>query len=198
MSGESMREGVITEADTCREFVTPCLVEAGWGAAPHVIGEQRSLTNRRIIVAGGKVRRGKQKRADYGEEGPQTWGVNFAAKRAAAVEAARYAAIALGKPIRELEQSIQAATNDSNPGLQEQLRALKAEQQAHEQTAKVAQAEGDNLYWPIYNLDIKNPKGKVGLEHADPKDLIAAMRSHEAEIMRLLGEIEAMVAEVQA
>ncbi|MGC8731177.1 MAG: EcoAI/FtnUII family type I restriction enzme subunit R [Halothiobacillaceae bacterium] len=56
---------MITEADTCREFVTPKLVEAGWGSAPHVIGEQRSFTHGRIIVAGGKVRRGKQKRADY-------------------------------------------------------------------------------------------------------------------------------------
>jgi type I restriction enzyme R subunit len=65
MKGPAMRDGVITEADTCREFVTPRLVEAGWGAAPHVIGEQRSFTNGRIIVAGGKVRRGKQKRADY-------------------------------------------------------------------------------------------------------------------------------------
>lgn len=56
---------VLTEADTCREFVTPRLVEAGWGVAPHAIGEQHSFTNGRIIVAGGKVRRGKQKRADY-------------------------------------------------------------------------------------------------------------------------------------
>ncbi|MCO6427155.1 EcoAI/FtnUII family type I restriction enzme subunit R [Nitrosomonas communis] len=56
---------MITEADTCREFVTPKLVEAGWAAAPHTIGEQRYFTNGRIIVAGGKVRRGKKKRADY-------------------------------------------------------------------------------------------------------------------------------------
>ena len=55
----------MTEADTCREFVTPQLVEAGWGAAESVIGEQHSFTNGRIIVAGGKVRRGKQRRADY-------------------------------------------------------------------------------------------------------------------------------------
>jgi len=55
----------MTEADTCREFVTPRLVEAGWSASPHSIGEQRTFTNGRIIVAGGKVRRGKQKRADY-------------------------------------------------------------------------------------------------------------------------------------
>lgn len=56
---------IMTEADTCRELVTPKLVEAGWGSAPHVIGEQRTFTNGRIIVTGGRVRRGKQKRADY-------------------------------------------------------------------------------------------------------------------------------------
>jgi len=60
-----MCEGVMTEADTCREFVTPRLIEAGWSEAPHAIGEQHTFTNGRIIVTGGKVRRGKQKRADY-------------------------------------------------------------------------------------------------------------------------------------
>ncbi len=55
----------MTEADTCREFVTPKLVAAGWGASESVLGEQHSFTNGRIIVAGGKVRRGKQRRADY-------------------------------------------------------------------------------------------------------------------------------------
>jgi len=140
------------------------------------------------------------------EEGPQAWKMDFAARRAAAVEAAtphwqraeseRNAAIALGKSTRELEQTIQKA-NGGKAALQEQLRALKAQQQAHEQAAKAAQSEGDALYWPIYNLDIKNPNAKVGLEHADPKDLIASMRSHEAEVMRLLSEIEALVAEVQ-
>ena len=74
---------------------------------------------------------------------------------------------------------------------------MKARQQVHDQSARAAQAEGDALYWPIYNLDIKNPNAKAGLEHADPKDLIASMRSHETEVMRLLGEIEALVTEVQ-
>ncbi len=65
MTKETMCEGVMTEADTCREFVTPRLVEAGWSEAPYSIGEQRTFTNGRIIVTGGKVRRGKQKRADF-------------------------------------------------------------------------------------------------------------------------------------
>ena len=142
------------------------------------------------------------------QEGPQAWQVDFAAKRDAAVEAAtphwhradseRNAANALGKPIRELEQTIQAAANRQKADLQDRLKALKIEQSIHEQAAKSAQAEGDALYWPIYNLDLKNPHAKAGLEHADPKDLIASMRSHEAEVMRLLGEIEALVGEVQA
>jgi len=142
------------------------------------------------------------------QEGPQAWKVDFAARRGAAIEAAtphwqrveseRNAAIALGKPIREMEQIIQSAANGDKAALREQLGALKAEQQAHEQSARAAQAEGDALYWPIYNLDLKNPHAKAGLEHADPKDLIASMRSHEVEVMRLLGEIEALVSEVQA
>ena len=56
---------IMTEADTCRELVTPKLLQSGWGGAPHVLGEQRTFTNGRIIVTGGHVRRGKQKRADY-------------------------------------------------------------------------------------------------------------------------------------
>ncbi len=55
----------MTEADTCRELVTPKRVAAGWGTSESVLGEQHSFTNGRIIVAGGKVRRGKQRRADY-------------------------------------------------------------------------------------------------------------------------------------
>jgi len=142
------------------------------------------------------------------EEGPQAWKVDFAAKRAAAVEAAtphwqkaeaeRNAAISLGKPIRDLELAISGAANGQKAELQQRLKALKIEQSAHEQAAKAAQADGDALYWPIYNLDLKNPHAKAGLEHADPKDLISSMRGHEAEVMRLLGEIEALVNEVQA
>ncbi len=106
--------------------------------------------------------------------------------------------LALGKPIRELEQAIQAAANGQEIRVARAPARAQERAAAHEQAAKSAQAEGDALYWPIYNLDLKNPHAKAGLEHADPKDLIASMRSHEAEVMRLLGEIEALVAEVQA
>ena len=48
------------------------------------------------------------------------------------------------------------------------------------------------------NLDIKNPNARKGLEHADPRDLVARMRAGEDEVLRLLGEIEALVCEGEA
>lgn len=65
MTREHSKSSVMTEADTCRELVTPKIVQAGWSTSPSAIGEQRSFTNGRVFVAGGKVRRGKQRRADY-------------------------------------------------------------------------------------------------------------------------------------
>jgi type I restriction enzyme R subunit len=56
--------GVMTEAHTCREFVTPRIAQAGWSDAPFAVREQRTFTNGRIFVAGARVRRGKQRRAD--------------------------------------------------------------------------------------------------------------------------------------
>ena len=54
-----------TEADTCRTLITPKLQAAGWEDEPHSIAEQRSFTDGRIIVRGGKAERKKGKRADY-------------------------------------------------------------------------------------------------------------------------------------
>ena len=55
----------LTEADTCRKFVLPKLLAAGWDSEPHSIAEQRTFTDGRIFVVGNKTGRRKQKRADY-------------------------------------------------------------------------------------------------------------------------------------
>lgn len=54
-----------TEADTCRKYVLPKLVKAGWDNDPHSFTEQRTFTDGRIVIVGTKVRRRTQKRADY-------------------------------------------------------------------------------------------------------------------------------------
>jgi hypothetical protein len=35
---------MITEADTCRKYVLPKLIEAGWDNDPHSFTEQKTLT----------------------------------------------------------------------------------------------------------------------------------------------------------
>lgn len=55
----------MNEADTCRTYVVPRLQAAGWDSAPHSITEQRSFTDGRIVVAGSRTARRRQKRADY-------------------------------------------------------------------------------------------------------------------------------------
>jgi hypothetical protein len=56
---------VITEADTCQKYVLPKLNAAGWDTPPHSFTEQKTFTDGRIVMAGSKVRRRPQKRADY-------------------------------------------------------------------------------------------------------------------------------------
>jgi type I restriction enzyme R subunit len=53
----------LTEADTCRKYVLPKLYASGW--SDDYINEQRTFTDGRIVVAGTRTIRRKQKRADY-------------------------------------------------------------------------------------------------------------------------------------
>ncbi len=56
---------MITEADTCRKYVLPKLIQAGWDNDPHSFTEQKSFTDGRIVLVGNQPRRRPQKRADY-------------------------------------------------------------------------------------------------------------------------------------
>jgi type I restriction enzyme, R subunit len=53
----------LSEADTCRKYVLPKLYASGWN--DDQISEQKSFTDGRIVVAGSKPFRKKQKRSDY-------------------------------------------------------------------------------------------------------------------------------------
>jgi hypothetical protein len=55
---------VITEGDTCQQYVLPKLREAGG----RPIAEQKTFTDGRIIVVSDVPRRAKAKRADYLKE----------------------------------------------------------------------------------------------------------------------------------
>lgn len=137
------------------------------------------------------------------EEGPQAWRLDFAAKLAAAralaephwqrEAASRAEALKLNVLLREQELRMGQAIGDGKSAFQDRIRTLKAQQADHESAARAAKSEGDALYLPVFNLDMKNPHTKTELVHEDPAVLMARMREHEKEVVRLLGEIEALV-----
>ena len=140
------------------------------------------------------------------EENAQAWRIDFAKLHEVAkakaepfwqqAEQERLAATEAGKQIRQLELQLNSLTGLSEKAtLQDQQKALKARQRQHEENAKTAQREGDAIYWPIYNLDIKNPHGKEALEHVPPHELVASMLAKEQDVIKLLAEIDALVNE---
>ena len=48
---------MITEADTCRKYILPRLIQSGWDNEPHSFTEQKTFTDGRIVVTGEKTRR---------------------------------------------------------------------------------------------------------------------------------------------
>ena len=65
ISTDSSGKKMSNEADTCRKFVLPKLMAAGWDNEPHSFIEQKTFTDGRIVVSGEKIFRRPQKRADY-------------------------------------------------------------------------------------------------------------------------------------
>jgi type I restriction enzyme M protein len=55
------------------------------------------------------------------------------------------------------------------------------------------QAAGDAIYWPLFNLDHKNPTSPDALEHRPPDELVANILTKEREILRLMEEIQTEV-----
>ncbi len=56
---------MLSEADTCRKFVTPKLQKAGWDTEPHALAEQRAITDGRVVLVGNNAQRRQPKRPDY-------------------------------------------------------------------------------------------------------------------------------------
>jgi type I restriction enzyme M protein len=127
------------------------------------------------------------------EENKFAWKHPFKEKRAEAIQAAQPywdkaeqlndQASELGNQVFALRESL---TGTKNAKKREQVNRKIAELQAKAEPlllqAKDAEAEGDRLYWPIYNLDIKNPNATEE-ESLDPVVLLEQYK-------KLLGAIE--------
>jgi len=138
-------------------------------------------------------------------ESELAWKVDFAAKQAAArsaatphwqaAEEAENKAGALAKQIKDLNETIQelrkpdASLIGGNKGkqatevqrLEDKRRLLQAEETAQRDLARQEKNAGDNIWYAIFNLDIKNPN-TIADDHGDPAELLADYHKLLAEL----------------
>jgi type I restriction enzyme M protein len=132
---------------------------------------------------------------DFAErvENEFAWKVDFKTKREQAEAAATphwdraeqlgNDASALDNRIRDLRESIKGVSEAKlRQPVEAEIDALRAQADTLRLQARDAQAAGDRLYWPIYNLDLKNPNAPEEESH-DPDVLLDKYKT-------LLGQIE--------
>jgi type I restriction enzyme M protein len=121
------------------------------------------------------------------------WKVDFKAKREQAEAAAAphwqraeelgNQAADLESTAKDLKSSLVGNTNAKQRlKIEMQISALREQADALRLQARDAQAAGDRIYWPIFNLDIKNPNAPEE-ETFDPDVLLEKYK-------KLLGKIE--------
>jgi type I restriction enzyme M protein len=149
-------------------------------------------------------------------ENDRAWRIDFAAKyKQARVEAEPHWAAAetadakakeLARAAKETADEIQRLKKPEIPLLKnttepqrnekeiarleaKHARLLAAEAEERER-ARQEQATGDGIYWPIFNLDIKNPSAKEDFEHLPPEQLADDILRKEQRIAELMVEIK--------
>ena len=126
-------------------------------------------------------------------ENELAWKVDFKAKREQAEAAAQphwtraeqlnNQASALESQMRSLRESIKGvSTARKRSAVEDKIEMLRPQAEGLRLMARDAQAAGDRLYWPIYNLDLKNPNAPEE-ETQDPDVLLEKYKT-------LLGQIE--------
>jgi len=121
------------------------------------------------------------------------WKVDFKTKREQAEAAAQphwrraeqlgNEASTLENHIRDLRDSIRGVSDAKQRQVAEgEIDTLRSQAEGLRLQARDAQAAGDRLYWPIYNLDLKNPNAPEDESH-DPDKLLVKFNT-------LLGQIE--------
>lgn len=99
------------------------------------------------------------------------------------VESLNNEASALNEQAKEFRSSIRGEKKESiRKKVEGQIQELTGQIEKLRQQAKDEQAAGDRYYWPIYNLDIKNPNGPEEENH-DPDALLIKFK-------KIIGEIE--------
>jgi type I restriction enzyme M protein len=125
-------------------------------------------------------------------ENEQAWKVDFKSIKAEAESKAKplwdraeelsNEAAALNEQLKAMKAAAKSESQLAKKrSLEDQVAELDQKLESVRQQAKDAQSAGDRHYWPIYNLDIKNPR-TVAEESHDPDKLLKRYHDLQKEI----------------
>jgi type I restriction enzyme M protein len=137
----------------------------------------------------------------------QVWKVNFAKEHQQALDKATphwdagkkadADALALKKEIEAIDAEIVELEGKKTSGEKKKLEALRgkrsekaAEERRLRELSRTEKATGDSLYWPVFNLDRKNPNAKDDFEHLPPEQLADDILQKELRIAEIMREIK--------
>ncbi|MBK5969833.1 MULTISPECIES: class I SAM-dependent DNA methyltransferase [Thiorhodovibrio] len=141
-------------------------------------------------------------------ETEQAWRVDFKTLKAEAIAKAQphwdqagqlnNQANDLNEQAKTLRASIRGENDPAKrQPVEDQVTALTERIDTLRQQAKEAQAAGDRHYWPIYNLDLKNPNAPEAESH-DPDVLLAKYKQLLAEIEQTQNQLRDELAKALA
>lgn len=148
-------------------------------------------------------------------EGPQAWQIAFNDEHAAAhakatphwkasqdaetrIKALRAEIEAINDRISDLEKSSLGKSKtkdirDKFAGLESSLSVLNSRVKEQLDLARTEKAAGDAAYWPVFNLDRKNPAAKENFEHLPPEQLAEDILRKELRIADIMREIQGLL-----
>jgi type I restriction enzyme M protein len=111
------------------------------------------------------------------KENDRAWKVNFAKEHEEALAKAtqHWDAAKLAEA--------QAAKVKDDPTEEKRLRDL----------TRTEKAAGDSIYWPVFNLDRKNPNARDDFEHLPPEQLVEDILQKELRIVEIMREIKELL-----
>lgn len=134
------------------------------------------------------------------EESEQAWKVDFKKLKEEALAKAQphwdkaedlnNQAAALNAKVKDLRSALRGEKDDAvRKKMNGQVKEINQQIEKLRQQAKDELAAGDRLYWPIYNLDIKNPNAPEE-ESQDPDLLLAKYQKLVAEIEKTQNQLK--------
>src|SRR5467141_135867 len=155
----------LTEADTCRRYVLPKLYAAGWN--DDQISEQKSFTDGRIVVAGSKVKRRPQKRADYLLRYRRDFPIAVVEAKAAyrtagdGLQQAKVYAQILGLKFAYATNGHSIIEHDFLTGLDNEIQNFPKPSELWDRLCSaenISEGVGERLLTPYYHLSGKSPR----------------------------------------